>query len=187
MPYQHLHIWRLDVCFALAATFFLSLFLVFFFWFISENVSVQLVRYELWICVTWSLKTKPAESVSLVVNLRDERNKGVETEILLLLKKKEKKVTETISVTGGRFFLHLFVFRYFAFPTKVALFTISLSTKSYLCLDSRTEQTHSDMTWLQNHKRWDSRVHFYALSGFFCCFCLVFVNSLFFLSGHCIQ
>lgn len=97
MPYQHLHVWRRDVRFTYCRHLF----------FISENVSVsvRLVRYELWICVTWSFKIKAAVPVSTV-----ETQEGVHGQ-------SNKKV---LYLKGCLLFLlnrrpillHLFVFRY---------------------------------------------------------------------------
>lgn len=103
------------------------------------------MRYELWICVTWSLIIKPAESVSLIVNLRDERNKGVETEILLL----KKKRSQTILVTGSRLFLHFFVLDILHLQVRSHCLHFPSQKKKNIALSVSwiTEQNISTLIW----------------------------------------
>lgn len=108
---------------------FVSLLLPFIFHFF---VSVRVVRYELWICVTWSFKMKPAVPVSLLLSSTDERDEGVTIAAKILLFLKGYRL---FLVNRRQIFLHLFVFRYSAFPAEVALFTTCL-LESYLCLVS---------------------------------------------------
>lgn len=173
MPYQHLRffdVWMFVLLFA--GGYFLTSW--------NVSVSVRLVRNELWICVTWSFKIKPAVPVSLmffglITNLRDERMKWKRSDTKNSTTSKRSQtflLCVCVAIGGG------FVFRI------SCVFNFASQNISYLVGSLNKWAEYSDALGLKKPRGQSQLSAFLRLTSFFFFFV---VQSLHFLSAHCKQ